>query len=762
FEIYGQRLDANGVEIGTNDFRISDMGPDGNSSFGAFALSVAFNAADNEYLVVWNGDDNSNGVVDNETEVFGQRLDAKGIEIGTNDFRISDMGPDGSISFNAIEPSVIYNSTDNEYLVVWQGRENFNGLPNNEIEIFGQLLDANRVEIGMNDFRISDMGPDRNIGFNALEPSVIHNTSENEYLVVWAGDDNSNGQVEDEFEIFGQLLDANGIEIGTNDFRISDMGPDGDIDFNAFAPSVSYDTIYKEYLVVWQGDDDSNGLVDDESEIFGQRLDAAGIETGANDFRISEMGPDGDSSFDALRPSLVYNATDRKHFAVWAGEDDTDSLVVNEFEIYGQISSFDPCEDDEIAPVPDIATLPDVTGECSVTVTAPTATDNCAGVITATTSNPLVYTSQGTFTITWTFDDGNGNTVTQNQTVIVDDVTAPMIGSLACRSDSSESRSVSNLQAMGSGLLPDITAECEAIVTAPTANDNCVGTITATTNDPLNYSNQGTFTITWTFDDGNGNIVTEEQLVIINDLTDPVPDVAALPDITGECAVSVTAPTATDSCSGSITATTTNPTIYSTQGTFTVTWTYDDGNGNTVTQNQTVIVDDVTAPTITLNGDASIIVDCDATSFTDPGAVASDNCDGATVQTTGSVDVTTPGTYTLNYQAVDVGGNTSATLTRIVVVPTAQQCSDCIDDLIITAADLAADPHASFFSADNTITIDGIITSDEQITLSAPNGIEFLGGQNGQFEVQSQGQLEVTLDACSDLLVAFRSRSGRK
>jgi hypothetical protein len=60
-----------------------------------------------------------------------------------------------------------------------------------------------------------------------------------------------------------------------------------------------------------------------------------------------------------------------------------------------------------------------------VTVSAPTATDNCAGTITGTTNDPLNYTAQGTYTITWSYDDGNGNTSTQSQTVIVEDITAP-------------------------------------------------------------------------------------------------------------------------------------------------------------------------------------------------------------------------------------------------------------------------------------------------------------------------------------------------
>ncbi len=58
--------------------------------------------------------------------------------------------------------------------------------------------------------------------------------------------------------------------------------------------------------------------------------------------------------------------------------------------------------------------------------------------------------------VTWTYDDGNGNTSTQTQNVVINDVTAP----------------VPDLPT-----LADVTAECEvATLTPPTATDNCGGT----------------------------------------------------------------------------------------------------------------------------------------------------------------------------------------------------------------------------------------------------------------------------------------------
>src|SRR5207244_8883424 len=134
---------------------------------------------------------------------------------------------------------------------------------------------------------------------------------------------------------------------------------------------------------------------------------------------------------------------------------------------------------DTTAPVPNVATLPTITGECSATIpSAPKATDACAGVITGTTSDPLSYSTMGTFTVHWTYNDGNGNQSSQTQTVVVHDTTAP----------------VPNV-----ATLPTITGECSASIgSPPTATDACAGVITGTTSDPLSYATQGTFTVHWT------------------------------------------------------------------------------------------------------------------------------------------------------------------------------------------------------------------------------------------------------------------------
>jgi len=335
-EIFGQRIDgATGAEI-DKDFRISEMGPDGDPFYGAHTPAVAYNSQDDQYLVVWNGDIDSGGLVEDEYEIFGQRIDgATGAEIG-DDFRVSEMGPDGDPDYDAGDPAMAYNSQADEYLVVWYGDDDSGGLVDNELEIFGQRIDgATGAEIG-DDFRISHQGPDGDPDYVASGASVAYNSQADEYLVVWSGDDDSGGLVNDEFEIFGQRIDgATGAEIG-GDFRISDMGSDGDPDYDALAPAVAYDSQADEYLVVWYGDDDSGGLVDQEFEIFGQRIDATNGSEIGGDVRLSDMGPDGDPDYGGGDLAVAYDSQAHEYLVVWDGDDDRGGLVDQEFEIFGQ------------------------------------------------------------------------------------------------------------------------------------------------------------------------------------------------------------------------------------------------------------------------------------------------------------------------------------------------------------------------------------------------------------------------------------------
>ena len=85
-----------------------------------------------------------------------------------------------------------------------------------------------------------------------------------------------------------------------------------------------------------------------------------------------------------------------------------------------------------------------------------------------------------------------------------------------------------------------------------------------------------------------------------------------------------------------------------------------------------VVVPDTGAPTITLVGSSTINIE-EGDSYTDAGASASDEVDGdisSSITTSGSVDTSTPGTYTLTYSVSDAAGN-SVELTRTIIVSVA-------------------------------------------------------------------------------------------
>ncbi len=127
--------------------------------------------------------------------------------------------------------------------------------------------------------------------------------------------------------------------------------------------------------------------------------------------------------------------------------------------------------------------------------------------------------------------------------------------------------------------------------------------------------------------------------------------------------------TATDDVDGGVTVTTTGSVDTSTVGVYTLTYMATDAAGNEASETRTVNVLDVTAPVITLTGEADITVYQNST-YNDEGATAIDAVDtNVTVNTTGSVDTSTIGVYTLTYTAADAAGNENILTRTVNVVP---------------------------------------------------------------------------------------------
>ncbi|MCU7616801.1 T9SS type B sorting domain-containing protein [Chryseobacterium sp. PBS4-4] len=126
---------------------------------------------------------------------------------------------------------------------------------------------------------------------------------------------------------------------------------------------------------------------------------------------------------------------------------------------------------DNTPPVPTLASLSDVTGNCNTTISIfPTATDNCAGTITATTTDPLSYSTPGTHVIHWTYNDGNGNISTQNQNVIISATPLPTTANATQTFCATYQPKMSDLQITGQNIKWYDTTNSILPITTPFVN----------------------------------------------------------------------------------------------------------------------------------------------------------------------------------------------------------------------------------------------------------------------------------------------------
>lgn len=270
----------------------------------------------------------------------------------------------------------------------------------------------------------------------------------------------------------------------------------------------------------------------------------------------------------------------------WTADDGNGNVAICTQNVLISDNTIPTFADCPLSPI--TATL---TSGCSaiVTIPVPTVNDNCGGTVqvagTRSDNQALnVPYPKGTTTITWTAFDAVGNQTTCTQTVVINDLTAPVFATCP----------MANVTATAA------TNTCSQIITltTPTAGDNCSGSIgvSGTRSDGQLLSaafSVGTTIVTWTATDVSGNTAICTQNVIVTDVTAPV--LSGVPtNTTVSCPIPAPPTvTATDNCSGSVTVNySQSPATVdcTTGGTITRTWTATDAAGNTVTQTQTITV----------------------------------------------------------------------------------------------------------------------------------------------------------------------------
>ena len=225
----------------------------------------------------------------------------------------------------------------------------------------------------------------------------------------------------------------------------------------------------------------------------------------------------------------------------------------------------------------------------------------------------------------------------------------------------------------------------------------------------------------------------------VKDTLSPVISLTGAAEITLAVGATFTDPgsSVSDSFEGSLSATVTGTVDTSTPGTHILKYNASDSTGNPATEViRTVNVTDQTGPVITLSGPVNQgganFMDHEAgVAYVDPGTTATDNVDGTVpVITTGTVDVSTLGTYTLTFNATDAAGNAAAPVTRTVVVRDtiapvitltgAAEITLAVGDTFTDPGSSVSDSFETGLSATATGTVDSRVLSASRSLSSSP------------------------------------------
>lgn len=193
--------------------------------------------------------------------------------------------------------------------------------------------------------------------------------------------------------------------------------------------------------------------------------------------------------------------------------------------------------------------------------------------------------------------------------------------------------------------------------------------VIASTSQPTVQLGHGTHTITLEVSDGTA---TSSDVIVINvvDTQAPAVTLNGAASITIELGSSFVdaGASAVDACVGAVAVQTSGSVNGNAVGDYTITYSANDGHGNSASATRLVRVRDTQPPVITLNGSASMTLELGVQAYSEPGASAVDAVNGSIpVQISGAVNSNAVGTYTITYTATDPSGN-SASKTRTVHV----------------------------------------------------------------------------------------------
>ncbi|MBC1913552.1 DUF5011 domain-containing protein, partial [Listeria booriae] len=320
-------------------------------------------------------------------------------------------------------------------------------------------------------------------------------------------------------------------------------------------------------------------------------------------------------------------------------------------------------------------------------MTGVTASDAEDGNLTSSisvTANDVDTSVEGTYHVTYSVTDSDGNTTTKTITVTVSSNNAPVITAAD--------------KTLKKGASFDPMAGVSA---SDTEDGNVTDKVTVTAND-VDTSAVGTYHVTYSVTDSDGNTTTKTITVTVTSNDAPVITASDKTLKKGGSFDPMAGVSASDTEDGNVTdkvTVTANDVDTSAVGTYHVTYSVTDSDGNTTTKTITV--------TVTSN-DAPVIVASDQTVKKGKafdvmaGVSASDLEDGdvtgGITVTANDVDTNTVGTYHVTYSVTDSDGNTT-TKTITVTITSNDAPTFTTSDVYLKVGD-KFNPYAGITASD--------------------------------------------------------------
>jgi cysteine-rich repeat protein len=287
------------------------------------------------------------------------------------------------------------------------------------------------------------------------------------------------------------------------------------------------------------------------------------------------------------------------------------------------------------------------------------ASDVCAGNLAVAISGTVNTAAKGNYSVSYRAADASGNAASATRAVSVKDTLAPSI-------------SLNGSAALKLECKVDSYTEQNAV-----ASDACSGNLSGAVaiSGAVNTAAVGNYAVSYQVTDAVGLSASVTRNVQVADTKAPVLSLNGSNTVALECGLSQyteAGAVASDVCTGDLSgAVVISGTVNAAaRGAYAVSYRVTDASGNAATATRSVSVNDTLAPSIALNGLASLKLECGVDSYTEQSAVASDACSGnltGAIVKAGSVNAAAVGNYAVSYQVTD-GAGLSASVTRAVQV----------------------------------------------------------------------------------------------